>query len=135
MFAPLSADSAPPRKLDDVLPLALHDLRVPSTQPLGLYWETYGVKPEGESFAISLTIERIKEGWGRRAAERLHLKTPFAPMTVHWQEVPSGGDHFATRTVSLDLSRLEPGRYEIQLTLTPAHDPAVSAKREIVVTR
>jgi len=132
MFAPRSVDSTP-RRLADVLQVALHDDHVAATQPLGLFWETYGVRPDGESFAISLTIERIKEGWARRAAERLHLATPFSPMRVQWQEVPGRDDGIASRAVNLDLSRLAPGRYEIKLTLTPRDEPGVIAKREIIV--
>ena len=134
MFAAHPGDSTP-RRLTDVLPLALHDDHVSATQALGLFWETYGVRPEGETMAVALTIDRIKEGWARRAAERLHLATPFAPMKVQWQEVPDRGDHVASRSVTLDLSRLAPGRYEIALTLTPSDAPSVVTKREVVITR
>ena len=134
MFAPRAGDSAP-RKLADALPLVLHAGRVSATQPLGLFWETYGVRPQGESFGVSLTIDRIQEGWMRRAAERVHLATPFSPVRVEWQEVPDHGDNIASRAVSLDLSRLSPGRYEITLTVTPKDEPSVVAKREVAVDR
>jgi hypothetical protein len=134
IFAPRGADSTP-HKLADVLPLMLHGTRVSASHPLGVFWETYGVRPDGESLAVSLTIERIKEGWARRAAERLHLATPFSPMAVHWQEVPDATDHLTSRAVTLDLSRLTPGRYEISLTVKPGDAPPAVAKREIVVER
>jgi hypothetical protein len=71
----------------------------------------------------------------RRAAERIHLATPFSPVRVEWQEVPDRGDNIASRAVSLDLSRLSPGRYEITLTVTPKDEPSVVAKREVTVDR
>jgi hypothetical protein len=134
IFAPRGADSTS-HKLADVLPLMLHGTRVSAARPLGVFWETYGVRPDGESLVVSLTIERIKEGWARRAAERLHLAAPFSPMAVHWQEVPDATDHLTSRAVTLDLSRLAPGRYEISLTVTPHDAPPAVARRAIVVDR
>ena len=121
--------------LDAVLPLALHDDHVSATQPVGVFWEAYGVRSEGESFDVALQIDRIKEGWRRRAAERLHLASPFSPVKVRWQEMPNGVDRVASRAMTLDLSRLDPGRYEIRLTLTAKDELAAVATREIVVTR
>jgi hypothetical protein len=134
IFAPL-AGAAEPHSLDAVLPLARRDDRVSASQPVGIFWETYGVRSEGETFDVGLSIERVKEGWRRRAAERLHLASPFAPMKVQWQEMPNTADHVAARAMTLDLSRLEPGRYALRLTLTPSDAPAVTATREVVVTR
>ena len=121
--------------LDAVLPLALHDDRVSAAQPVGVFWEAYGVRSEGESFDVTLQIDRIKEGWRQRAAERLHLASPFSPVKVQWQEMPNGVDPIASRAMTLDLSRLEPGRYEIRLTLTAKDEPAAVTTREIIVTR
>jgi hypothetical protein len=134
IFAPRGADSTA-HKLADVLPLMVHGTRVSASRPLGVFWETYGVRPDGESLAVSLTIERIKEGWARRAAERLHLATPFSPMAVHWQEVPDAANHLSSRAVTLDLSRLTPGRYEISLNVSAGDAPPAVARREIVVDR
>ena len=134
MFTPPSGDAAP-HTLTDVLPLMLHDLHVSAKEPLGVFWETYGVRAEGETIAVALTIERIKEGWARRAAERLHLATPFSPVHVRWQEMPNQANHIASRTMTLDLSKLDPGRYEISLTLSPRGEPAVVTKREVLIER
>lgn len=134
VFASPGSD-ARPHDLDAVLPLALHDDHVSATQPLGVFWEAYGIRSEGESVDVALEIDRIKEGWRRRAAERLHLASPFSPVKVRWQETPNDVDHVASRAMTLDLSRLDPGRYEIRLTLTAKDELAAVATREIVVTR
>jgi hypothetical protein len=134
IFTPTSPD-AQLYALDAVLPLALHDDHVSASRPVGVFFETYGARPEGETFDVALQIDRIKEGWRQRAAERLHLASPFSPVKVQWQESPNGENRIASRAMTLDLSRLEPGRYEIRLTLTAKDELAAVATREIVVTR
>jgi hypothetical protein len=134
LFSPASADSLP-RQLENAVALALHGDRVVGRSTVGLFWETYGVRAEGETFAVTITIERIREGWMRRTAERLHLATPFSPMTVRWKEVPDRANGIAAQSVSLDLSRLAAGRYEISLTVSPADGVPVTTKREVAVGR
>lgn len=134
IFAPSTAD-AQVHSLDAVLPLVVHDDHVSAAQPVGVFWEAYGVKSEGETVDVALQIDRIKEGWRRRAAERLHLASPFSPVKVQWQEMPNGADRVASRAMALDLSRLEPGRYEIRLILTAKDELSAVATREILVTR
>ena len=134
IFASPGSD-AQVRSLDAVLPLAMHDDHVSAAQPVGVFWEAYGLRSEGENVDVALQIDRVKEGWRRRAAERLHLASPFSPVKVQWQEMPDGADRIASRAMTLDLSRLEPGRYEIRLTLTAKDELAAVATREIVVTR
>jgi len=134
MFAPKSVDSLP-RRLGEALSTALHTDEIDRNTPLGLFWETYGVREEGESFAIAITIDRIRDGFMRRAAERLHLAAPFSPLMLQWKEVPDGGSGIASRSITLDLSKLEPGRYEITLSVTPLDGVPMVAKREITLRR
>ena len=132
LFAP--RDSTP-RRLADAVPLALATDRVSAGRPLGLFWETYGVRPEGEVFDISLTIERVGEGWMRRAAQRLKLATRTTPLRMQWQEVPDRADNAAARAVAMDVSHLASGRYRIRLTVAPRGEPAVITTREVTLER
>jgi hypothetical protein len=134
LFAPRSADSLP-HQLDEALPTALHSDQISGKDLLGVFWEVYGVRAAGESFTVDITIDRIREGVMRRAAERLHLASPFSPLTVRWNEVPNRIDGISSRAVTLDLSQLGNGRYEIRLALTPSDGPPVVTTREIVVRR
>jgi hypothetical protein len=134
MFAAHNGDSLPHR-LDDALPVALHGEQVSRDQPLGLFWETYGVRPNGESMLVSIGIDRIQDGWMRRAAQRLHLAAPFSPMKLQWTEIPSRADGVAARAVSLDLSRLDPGRYEVTLSVSSAEGLPIVSKREFTLLR
>lgn len=134
LFAAPSADSMP-RRLDEALPLALHTDRVTGHDLLGVFWETYGVHSSGETFAVTITVDRIREGLMRRTAEKLHLASPFSPVKVQWKEVPDRENGISSRAVTLGLSDLANGRYEIMVTVTPTDGAPVAARREIVVDR
>lgn len=134
MFAPFSPDSLP-RRLEDALERATHGEELDRNTLLGLFWETYGVRAEGETVGIAITIERVQDGFMRRAAERLHLATPFSPMQLQWTEVPSRTNGIVSRSVTLDLSRLEPGHYEISLQVTPPDALPMTSKREVTLRR
>lgn len=134
LFAPRSADSLPHR-LEDALPLALHSDEVNGNTPVGVFWEAYGVRPAGESFAVAIGIDRIQDGWMRRAAQRLHLASPFSPMKLRWTELPEGANGIASRSVTLDLTKLEPGRYEISVSVSSMAGLPIVAKREVTIRR
>ena len=134
MFAPRSTDSLPHR-LEDALALSLRSNHLGQSRIIGLFWETYGLYKEGESFEVSITISRIQEGWMRHAAERLHLATPFSPVKLLWSEVPDDRDGIASHSITLDLSKLVPGRYEIDLNVSPTEGTPLLAKREVTLHR
>jgi hypothetical protein len=130
LYAP--KDSTPTR-LADAMPLALHTARVSRSQPLGLFWETYGVRPEGESFRVAVLVEPIGQSWFKRAAQKLRMAEKGKPLSVNWQEAPDAKDGIASRAVAVDLSSLKPGRYRVRLSLTPGSELPLVAVREIEV--
>ena len=132
MFCPNAPDSLP-HALEDALTRASCSRETDRNTLLGLFWETYGVRAEGESFAVAITVERIQDGWVRRAKERLHLATPFSPIQLQWMEVPDRVNGVASRSVTLDLSRLEPGHYEITLQVSPPDGLPLISKREFTL--
>ena len=131
LYAPREAT---PRRLSDVLPDALPSTRVHRRDPLGLYWETYGLAPQGEMTSISVTIARIDHGWIRRAAEVLRIAHQGTPMSVRWREMPESATGIASRAVAVDLSRLPTGRYVVSLTETAdGHAPVTVSRRIDIV--
>ncbi len=52
---------------------------------------------------------------------------------MQWDEVPSAERGYASRAVRLDLTRLRPGRYRVQLTATATGKPAATSTRDIDV--
>ena len=133
LFTPGSPESLPHR-LADALRLAMTGDHVTGNR-VGLFWEIYGVRKEGESFAVTITIDRIREGLVRRAAERLHLAAPFSPVEVRWTEVPDPLNGIVSRAVALDVSQLGNGRYEISVAVARGDGPTTVAKKEIVIAR
>ena len=127
-------DSTPAR-LDEAASRALATNRVSARKPLGLFWETYGVRPTGETLSVSLTIEEAGAPFLRRAARVLRLSEKGSPLRVQWQETPDRDSRIASRAVSVDLSRLRPGKYRVRLTVTPAGESPAASARDIELTR
>ena len=54
-------------------------------------------------------------------------------MKLQWTEMPDRINGIASRAVTLNLSQLQPGHYEITLTMTPPDELPVVAKRQVTV--
>lgn len=102
---------------------------------VGVYWETYGLRPTGEPVAVTLSAERIDTPLLRRAAEAMGLADRATPLNVRWQEQPDARTGIASRAMTVDLSSLAPGRYRLRLTTTPVDGPAAVSERTIVIAR
>src|SRR6185437_3214285 len=127
------ADSLP-ATLDAVLPHAYGSTRVSTDRKLGVFWELYGADPAAGAVGVSLTLSRQGSGWLRRAVESLGLAGPRRDVRLEWQEMPESAS-IAPRTLALDLSGLAPGRYLLQVAVTPAGAETVTAQREILIER
>jgi len=110
-----------------------------------LYWETYGVAP-GDSVETSVVISRTESlsklrriGMFLRVAHDIN-----GSVALRWTEPKPGRDSWSipsstpiqAHTMNVDLSRLEPGHYNLQVrvghkgTLSPA-----TAGRDFVLER
>jgi len=127
------ADSLP-ATLEAVAPRAYGSSRVLADRKLGVFWELYGVDPATGAVAVSLTMARQGTGWLRRAVESLGLAGPRRDVRLEWQEVPETAS-IAPRTLAIDLSGLAPGRYLLEVAVTPAGAETVTAQREILIAR
>jgi len=125
-------DSAP-KSLSEVVPLILHALRAPSNRQIGLFWETYGVRPEGETLDYALAVERVDQGLFHSALVKLHVADPERGLNLQWREVPSITGQIASRGVTVDLSRLNPGRYRVRLMLTSGTNLPIVSERTIEI--
>ena len=130
LYAP---DTAPPFELAAVRDSALASTRVPGSRPMGVFWETYGLKPNSEPVHFTLTVEQVGIGWLRRAAEQLRFADPSSALRIQWEEVPEQRGGIAGRGVRVDLSRLRPGRYRMQLSVSVVGEPDAVTTREIDV--
>jgi hypothetical protein len=131
LYAP--TDSTPVKSLAEAVPLALHAMEAPSNRQIGIFWEAYGVRPEGESFAYSLVIEPEDKGLIHRALVGLHVMDPDRGLITQWHETPSVAGGIASRGLVVDLTRLQPGRYRVQLTLTSGTELPVVTEKTIEI--
>jgi hypothetical protein len=130
LYAP--RDSAP-KSLIEAVPLALHAPRAPSNRQIGIFWEAYGARPEGETFDYALAVEPIDQGLIHSALVKLHVMEPDRGLNLRWREAPSLTGPIASRGLTVDLSRLKPGQYRVRLTLTSGTDLPIVAERSIEV--
>lgn len=122
-----------PASLTEVVPRVLHATRAPSNRQIGVFWETYGVRPNGESLGYALLVTPADEGLLHRALVKVHLAEPERSVSVQWREVPSTADGIASRGVTVDLSLLRPGRYSVRLMLTSGTDLPIVTERSIEI--
>jgi hypothetical protein len=125
--------NAPPVTLDAVRDSALASDVIRGSRGVGVFWETYGLSPSGEAVQFTLSVMQIDVGWMQRTAEHLRLADPTRALSIQWSEAlqPLGG--IASRGVRVDLSRLRPGRYRMQVMITAGSEAPVVAVKEVEV--
>lgn len=127
-----SSESAP-TELTAVRDSALASTVVPTSRVIGVFWEAYGLRSQGEPVHFTLTVEEIEVGLLRRAAERLRFSDPTSALRVQWDEVPLQRNGIAGRGVRVDLSRLRAGRYRMQLSIAADDGASVVSSRDVSV--
>ena len=108
-------------------------MTAPSNRQIGIFWETYGVRPEGETFDYALVVEPVDQGLIHRALVGLHVMDPDRGLILQWRESPSIAGGIASRGLTVDLSRLKPGQYRVRLMLTSGANLPIVAERSIEV--
>ncbi len=101
--------------------------------PIGLFWETYGLAPEGEQVDVAVRVDRVDRGFLRSTRQRLGLSPVDSPIRMQWVDARPPADRAAPHTVSISVGTLEAGRYRITLTVTPANGPPASTIREVTL--
>ena len=116
-----------------------------SDKRVGVFWETYGVALT-DTVDITLRLVNIdKPGFMRRLGARIGVADPKGgELAMTWREPKPGrgeavlwaGDvPIQSRSVVLELSRLKPGRYTVEVTVVRrGAEPAVT-RRDITLVR
>ena len=133
LFYGYSPDASPAYELEAVRDSALASVSIAGTRAVGVYWETYGLRPGGEPVKFTLTVEPVGVSLLRRAAEALRFADPTSALRVQWSEVPVESHGLAGRGVRVDLSRLRGGRYRVELLVSTDRGEEAVAAREIAV--
>jgi hypothetical protein len=122
-----------PTSLDEATARARGSLTVDRSKPVGVYWEMYGVSPDGETLAYRLTVTRERTPWYRRAAEKLGVVERRAPVRMQWDEPSARPGAAHARALAVDFSTLPEGRYRIELTLETVSLTIATASRTVDV--
>lgn len=117
---------AVPNIAGQAIPLMMGTTSFTRDAPLGVYWETYGLKP-ADSAEVAIWIERTtQQGAFRRLGIALDLSRNLnTPVVARWsQSVASGASVMDGQTiiigqgVRLDVSQLPPGDYNLEVIVT-----------------
>ena len=123
----IEASTPVPSSLEEALPLVLPGAEVEEGGAIGVAWEMYHLGPDPAPISFRLRIREDSPGFLSRVGRWLRLVTPERPTEVSWDEEEEGGILF--RAVTLDLSDLSPGQYELELSVElPGRETARVAK-------
>jgi hypothetical protein len=121
-----------PGDLAAVLPHTRATATARAGTSVGLFWEVYGLPPDGAPLTIAVAVAPRRAGWLRRATSTLGLSQHRSAVRLAWQELARPRDAVAPRAVALDLTGLSPGRYQIEVVVKTGAAEASSA-REITI--
>lgn len=109
--------------------LMLGEMEAQRDDPLGLYWEGYGLDPE-EPVEVSVTLRGEDGGLVSALGRMLGIGSGPQRSTVNWVEPPRDEPDFR-RAITLDLRGLDAGTYQIQVTLTPVDGPPLQREAKL----
>ena len=110
-----SKSSEPPHNRIQAVALMHGSNQVPRDQELGVYWEGYGI-PAADSVGISVRLKGEEGGWLSGLGRAVGVVGEVHEGTLTWREPSGGGDPF-TRAITLNLSGLGDGEYELVLEM------------------
>ena len=123
-----------PRTLRSALPHTRGSLRVRSGERIALYWELYGLQPQGEHLAMSLTLVRRGKSLFKTITDWIGITSEDRPLSLNWQESVDPGYPATPRSLAIELPQMDNGVYVLQLQLRAHGREPVTASRELVVT-
>jgi hypothetical protein len=136
----IGADDVPPSGAEGALQRMLGSTRVRGPK-LGVYWETYGYSA-GDSVDVAIVIER-RESLSKLRRLGMLLRVAHdlnGSVAVRWAEPQPGHTSWTipgivpiqARSIQVDLSRVEPGRYVVQVMVGRRGGVPVTSSREFV---
>ena len=136
LFRADAAGALPYAALDSVLRIAHATTALRKGIKTGVFWEVYGLR-SGDYANLEVTITRLPSGGAALRGERDALaRAGQQPTTsVSWTDETATGNAIESRRVILDISRLEPGYYELALRMTPRGEVPVTTARRIQVLK
>ena len=126
----------PPELLEAAIPLALLRTEVRRGQTFAIGWEVSGLGFRPETLAFEVTVNRVDRSLFRRIGEFLRVSGGPQKVSLAWEEPGPDRPSPLFRYLDLNLDRLDPGAYEVQITLrTAGRSEVVSGRRFTVRER
>jgi len=123
-----------PELLEAAIPLALLRTAVPLGQTFAIGWEVFGLGFRSETLVFEVTVNRVDRSLLRRIGQFLRVSGGPQRVSVAWEEPGPDRPSPIFRYLDLNLDRLDPGAYEVQVTLrTAGRSEVVSTRRFTVV--
>src|SRR5690606_8852656 len=106
-----------------------------ATQPLGLYWESYGHAP-GDRLDIEVRVTGGRQSFVRRAIASLGLgaRSPMQRRTA-WTEIVREDPGIVARSITLNLETLPPGGYLLTVEVRTNGGAPVSSNSSLNIFR
>ncbi|UCF20440.1 MAG: hypothetical protein JSU87_03260, partial [Gemmatimonadota bacterium] len=128
----LTRADALPQTLEQAISSACGSLRARGGKRFGLYWEVYGLGPDGEPVEFSIAMYKVGKG-ELRSLEDLPAGAASA-LQLEWEEVAPAGTDIWGRAVVVELpADLSPGLYVVCLTLSTFGREPVQTARALYV--
>lgn len=131
-----------PNDPDSAIRLMAGSTRVPASKRIGVYWETYGLRP-ADSVNVAVWIERFTpQGIMRRFGIALRVATDLnTPIALSWAEpdparrsyVIYGDVPIVGRSVTLDVAMLPRGDYWLDVAVGKPGQEPVRGRRAFTV--
>ena len=113
------------------LPAALarvHVGGIPVGRRIGVYWEAYGLA-SGEEVPTAVTVTPARRSLLTRVAAALGLAPKSGGVRLEWRETVHPPQGTVSRSLVLDLAGLAPGRYRVDVTVSPPGRASVTSTR------
>ena len=123
----------PPGLLAAAIPLALLRTEVRRGQTFAIGWEVSGLGFRPETLAFEVTVNRVDRSLFRRIGEFLRVSGGPRRVSLAWEEPGPDEPSPLFRYLDLNLDRLDPGAYEVQVTLRTAGRSEVISGRRFTV--
>jgi hypothetical protein len=129
----VAADAGTSGPGESLTAIALPGVTLLALRPIGIYWEWYEHPPKGTVVTIEARVARLGGSGAPSPLGRSEcVPADKAAIAVQWRET-AGERPALGRAITLDLARLEPGRYLAAMSMQAGLDSLRCSSRELVL--
>ena len=124
-----------PETVEQAAQHATTSIKLRNNQKLGVFFETYGTKPEGEKLKYTLTVAREDDepGFMRRKVQAISPSRQATPLSISHEDTSMPGAKVTARSFYLDVTQLKKGAYIVQLEVNVAGQYLVISERSLEI--